>query len=295
MQKSFIAVLILLAAGAVSTEQTLAQQTPAAGSQQSSTTSQTKPATAKPAQTAPAKKPAAAAPTLTTDRDKESYALGMNIAKGLKAQPIDVDTNLMLRGIKDTLSGAKPLLSDQDAAAELAKLQTDVRQKQEAERKELADKNLKEGQAFLAANKTKEGVVTLPSGLQYKILTEGTGPKPTANDTVVCQYRGTLVDGTEFDSSAKHGGPATFPVGRIIKGWTEALQLMPVGSKWQLVIPPDLAYADRGAGNVIGPNAVLIFEIELLSIKSTAQQPGPSPAPNAGTAPAPTPAPTQNK
>ena len=295
MQKSFIAVLILLAAGAVSTEQTLAQQTPAAGSQQSSTTSQTKPATAKPAQTAPAKKPAAAAPTLTTDRDKESYALGMNIAKGLKAQPIDVDTNLMLRGIKDTLSGAKSLLSDQEAAAELAKLQSDVRQKQEAERKELAEKNLREGQAFLAANKTKEGVVTLPSGLQYKILTEGTGPKPTANDTVVCQYRGTLVDGTEFDSSAKHGGPATFPVGRIIKGWTEALQLMPVGSKWQLVIPPDLAYADRGAGNVIGPNAVLIFEIELLSIKSTAQQPGPSSAPNTGTAPAPAPAPTQNK
>jgi len=293
MKKSFIAVLILLAAGAVSTEQTLAQQTPAAGSQQSSTASQTKPATTKPAQTAPAKKPAAAVPTLTTDRDKESYALGMNIAKGLKAQSIDVDTNLMLRGIKDSLSGAKPLLSDQDAAAELTKLQTDVRQKQETERKELAEKNLKEGQAFLAANKAKEGVVTLPSGLQYKILTEGTGPKPTANDTVVCQYRGTLVDGTEFDSSLKHGGPATFPVGRIIKGWTEALQLMPVGSKWQLVIPPDLAYADRGAGNVIGPNAVLIFEIELMSIKSPAQQPGPSPAPNTGAAP--TQPPTQNK
>ena len=126
---------------------------------------------------------------------------------------------------------------------------------------------MKEGEAFLADNKTKDGVVALPSGLQYKILTQGTGPTPAASDTVNCNYRGTLINGTEFDSSYKRNQPASFPVGQVIKGWTEALQLMPVGSKWQLFIPPDLAYGPRGAGGVIGPNATLIFEVELLSIK----------------------------
>ena len=128
--------------------------------------------------------------------------------------------------------------------------------------------NKKDGDAFLAANKTKPGVVTLPSGLQYKILTTGTGPKPTATDSVVCNYRGTLIDGTEFDSSYKRGQPATFPVNGVIKGWTEALQLMPVGSKWQLFVPPDLAYGTRGAGNEIPPNSTLIFEVELQSIQA---------------------------
>lgn len=208
----------------------------------------------------------------------------MNIGKGLKAQSVDVDTTILLRGLKDTLSGNKLLLTDEQAVAALSQLQSETRKKQDEVRKELGDKNLKEGTAFLAANKTKVGVVTLASGLQYKILKAGTGPKPTAADTVVCQYRGTLVDGTEFDSSAKHGGPATFPVGRIIKGWTEALQLMPVGSKWQLVIPPDLAYGTNGAGSMIGPNATLIFEVELLSIKQP-NEPPPAPAP----APAPAP------
>jgi FKBP-type peptidyl-prolyl cis-trans isomerase FklB len=125
----------------------------------------------------------------------------------------------------------------------------------------------KEGDAFLAANKTKEGVVTLPSGLQYKILTEGKGPKPTASDTVTCNYRGTLINGTEFDSSYKAGNPVSFPVSGVIKGWTEALQLMPVGSKWQLFIPADMAYGDRGAGADIGPGETLIFEVELVSIE----------------------------
>jgi len=206
----------------------------------------------------------------------------MNIGKGLKAQSVDaeVNTTLLLRGLKDTLSGNKPLLTDEQAVAALSQLQSEVRKKQDEVRKTQGDKNLKEGTAFLAANKTKDGVVTLPSGLQYKILTAGTGPKPTAADTVVCQYRGTLIDGTEFDSSAKHGGPATFPVGRIIKGWTEALQLMPVGSKWQLFIPPDLAYGSNGAGNLIGPNATLIFDLELMSIKQpNAPSPAPAPAP----------------
>ncbi len=127
--------------------------------------------------------------------------------------------------------------------------------------------NKKEGEAFLAANKSKEGVVTLPSGLQYKILQQGTGPKPTASDSVVCNYRGTLLNGTEFDSSYKRGQPATLGVGQVIPGWTEALQLMPVGSKWQLFIPSNLAYGARGAGSDIGPNSTLTFEVELLSIQ----------------------------
>jgi FKBP-type peptidyl-prolyl cis-trans isomerase len=133
--------------------------------------------------------------------------------------------------------------------------------------------NKKAGDAFLAANKAKDGVVTLPSGLQYKIITAGTGPKPSATDTVVCNYRGTLIDGKEFDASAKHGGPASFPVNGVIKGWTEALQLMPVGSKWQLFIPPDLAYGAQGAGADIGPNATLVFDVELLSIKDKSGKP----------------------
>ena len=158
-------------------------------------------------------------------------------------------------------------MTDAEAQAALAELQAEVRKKQDAEAQAAAEANMKEGEAFLADNKTKEGVVTLPSGLQYKILTPGTGPKPTASDTVVCNYRGTFINGTEFDSSYKRGQPASFPVGQVIKGWTEALQLMPVGSKWQLFIPPDLAYGQRGAGGAIGPNATLIFEVELLSIK----------------------------
>jgi FKBP-type peptidyl-prolyl cis-trans isomerase FklB len=236
------------------------QQTPA-GSSQKSPAAKTTPAPAAKATTAPGM-------VLTTDREKESYALGMNIARGLKGQSVDVDPAVMARAIKDVLTGAKPLLTDEEAMEALRKLQTDVRQKQETERKELADKNLREGQLFLATNKAKEGVVTLSSGLQYKILTEGKGPKPTANDTVVCQYRGTLIDGTEFDSSYKRGQPSTFPVNRVIKGWTEALELMPVGSKWELFVPPDLAYGDRGAGNSIGPNATLIFDVELMSIQA---------------------------
>jgi FKBP-type peptidyl-prolyl cis-trans isomerase FklB len=133
--------------------------------------------------------------------------------------------------------------------------------------KVVGEKNVKEGETFLAANKKKEGVVTLPSGLQYKILKTGDGPKPTKDQTVKCHYRGTLIDGTEFDSSYKRGEPTEFPVGQVIKGWTEALQLMPVGSKWQLFIPSDLAYGPNGAGQMIGPNVTLIFDIELISIK----------------------------
>src|SRR5262249_2889605 len=143
----------------------------------------------------------------------------------------------------------------------------EMRKKMEAKRAVEGEANKKEGDAFLAANKGKEGVTTLPSGLQYKVEKQGTGPKPTSSDTVVCNYRGTLINGTEVDSSYKRGQPATFPVSGVIKGWTEALQLMPVGSKWQLFIPSSLAYAERGAGQDIGPNATLIFEVELMSIQ----------------------------
>jgi FKBP-type peptidyl-prolyl cis-trans isomerase FklB len=209
----------------------------------------------------------ATGPALTTDKQKQSYALGMNIGRGLSRQGVDVDPALVARGLRDALAGGKPVLTDAEAEAALTQLQTAVHAKADAERQKMGDANMKEGQEFLAANKTKDGVVTLPSGLQYKILTAGTGPKPTANDTVVCNYRGTFINGTEFDSSYKRGQPASFPVGGVIKGWTEALQLMPVGSKWQLFVPSDLAYGSRGAGGAIGPNATLIFEVELISIQ----------------------------
>jgi FKBP-type peptidyl-prolyl cis-trans isomerase len=161
--------------------------------------------------------------------------------------------------------------------ASLTKLQADLRVKQEAAMQKTGEINKKAGDDFLAQNKTKEGVVALPDGLQYKILKEGTGPKPAATDSVVCNYRGTLLDGTEFDSSYKRGQPATFPVSGVIKGWTEAVQLMPVGSKWQLFIPADLAYGNRAPAPEIGPNATLIFEVELLSIQNKAAAQTPSP------------------
>lgn len=205
---------------------------------------------------------------LTTDRDKNSYAIGMNIGKSLHRDSVDVDPAIVARGLQDALAGGKTLLTDDEAKAAMVALQTDLRKRMQEKMQAESEANKKAGDEFLEANKSKEGVVTLPSGLQYKILTEGAGPKPTASDTVVCNYRGTLINGTEFDSSYKRGQPATFSVTGVIKGWTEALQLMPVGSKWQLFIPPDLGYGPRGQGNEIGPNSTLIFEVELLSIKS---------------------------
>ena len=184
--------------------------------------------------------------------------------------------------------GSKPLLTDEEARAAMVALQADLRKKGEEKMLVQGEANKKEGDAFLAENKTKEGVVALPSGLQYKILKEGAGPKPAATDTVVCNYKGTLLDNTEFDSSYKRGQPATFPVSGVIKGWTEALQLMPVGSKWELFIPADLAYGARGGpGGGIGPNATLVFEVELMSIqpKAEVQTPKPAPSPNTKTKP----------
>jgi FKBP-type peptidyl-prolyl cis-trans isomerase len=230
----------------------LAQQTPAANTQQT---------------------PAAAGQSsaLTTQKDKVSYAIGMNVGATLHRQSVDVDPNLVRQGLEDALAGGKTLLSEDEARATLTELQNDMRKKQQEKMQQAGEANKKEGDAFLTANKGKEGVTTLPSGLQYKILTPGKGAKPTASDSVVCNYRGTLIDGKEFDSSYKRGQPATFPVNGVIKGWTEALQLMPVGSKWQLFIPPDLAYGERGQGGDIGPNATLVFEVELLSIEGKGQ------------------------
>jgi FKBP-type peptidyl-prolyl cis-trans isomerase FklB len=231
------------------------------------------PATTKPA-APPAKTtqtPAAkgsTTPTLTLQKDKFSYALGMNLGTNLKKQGMTVNTELIARGIRDTMAGNKPLLSEDEARGVMMAVQAEFQQQQRERMQQLGEANKKEGVTFLAANKAKDGVTTLPSGLQYKILTAGTGPKPAATDTVTVNYRGTLINGTEFDSSYKRGQPATFTVGGVIKGWTEALQLMPVGSKWQLVIPADLAYGERGAGADIAPNATLIFEVELLSIKA---------------------------
>ncbi|HEY6305984.1 MAG TPA: FKBP-type peptidyl-prolyl cis-trans isomerase [Candidatus Angelobacter sp.] len=231
---------------------------------------QTTPAARPPAAPTPAAKPTPSSP-FKTDKEKDSYAIGMNIGTGLREnltrQSVDVDYKLLLQGLQDSLSGGKTLMTEEEARAALTQLQNDLRAKQEEKQKEAAGTNKKEGEAFLAANKTKDGVVTLPSGLQYKILTPGTGPKPVATDTVSVNYRGTLINGKEFDSSAKSGKPVTFQVGGVIKGWTEALQLMPVGSKWQLWIPPDLAYGPQQRGPDIGPNSTLVFEVELLSIE----------------------------
>jgi FKBP-type peptidyl-prolyl cis-trans isomerase FklB len=248
----------------------LAQQT---SSSPASAPAKTQPANpAKPAQgtaTATPRKPAAKAQpfTLKTPKDKASYALGMNIGTGLHKQPLDVDPAIVARGLKDALSNGKMLLTEEEERAILTQLQADMRKKQQEMAMAAGEANKKEGVAFLEANKTKEGIVALPSGLQYKVLQEGTGPKPSATDTVVCNYRGTLLNNTEFDSSYKRGQPTTFPVSGVIKGWTEALQLMPVGSKWQLFVPAELAYGERGAGGQIGPNATLVFEVELLSIQ----------------------------
>jgi FKBP-type peptidyl-prolyl cis-trans isomerase len=270
MHKYLTSAVNLLAVGVLLAGNVLAQQTPAATSSQAAPASGT--ATKAPAAKKPATAAKSAAPlTLKTQKEKFSYALGMNtgkrMAEGLKKQAVPYDPALLTRGLKDGLAGGKTLLTDAEAQTILTDMQKEMRDKQQAKSQAEGAANKKQGDDFLAANKAKEGVVTLPSGLQYKILKAGTGSKPAAGDSVVCNYRGTLINGTEFDSSYKRGQPATFPVGGVIKGWTEALQLMPVGSKWQLFVPSDLAYGERGAGADIGPDTTLIFEVELLSIE----------------------------
>jgi FKBP-type peptidyl-prolyl cis-trans isomerase len=275
MRKLLITSIKTLAAGLLLLGNAHAQQTPAA-------TTPTTPAAQAPkapaAKTGQAARPRTAVPlALKTEKDKFSYALGMNLGSGLHKQSVDVDPAIFLRGLKDGLAAGKTLLTEQEAQATLVQMQNDLRKKAQEKMQQAAVSNKQTGDAFLASNKAQEGVITLPSGLQYKILKEGAGPKPAATDSVVCNYRGTLLDGTEFDSSYKRGQPATFQVNGVIKGWTEALQLMPVGSKWQLVIPSDLAYGERGAGQQIGPNSTLIFEVELLSIQPKAAATTPAP------------------
>ena len=259
MQKSLTIVLQLLAAGMMLLGQAPAQ-TPAATT--------TPAAPAKTAQGTAAKKTTTGAKPATTvllktQKEKASYAVGMSIGTGLHRQGVPVDASLVARGLRDGMTGAKPLLTDDEMKAVLTQLQGQVREQQQAKSMEAAAGNKKIGDAFLAANKAKDGVVTLPSGLQYKVLTAGTGPKPAASDTVSCNYRGTFIDGSEFDSSK--GTPISFAVTGVIKGWTEALQLMPVGSKWQLFIPSDLAYGDGGRPG-IPPGSTLVFDVELVSI-----------------------------
>jgi FKBP-type peptidyl-prolyl cis-trans isomerase FklB len=252
-----------MAVGCMAAGYTQAQTSPAGG--------QTPPSSA-PAAKAPATKsttPAAKSSTgakppatagLQTDLQKASYALGINIGTSIKQQPIQLDLPSLFKGIKDAEVGNKPVLTEDEMNASLKVVRDEATAK-------VSEANMKEGAEFLTANKAKDGVVTTASGLQYKIITAGTGAKPTNADTVVCNYKGTFINGTEFDSSYKRGKPAEFPVGGVIRGWTEALQLMPVGSKWELYVPSELAYGSRGAGGAIGPNQTLIFEVELLSIK----------------------------
>jgi len=210
---------------------------------------------------------AADAPALKGDKEKLSYSIGMDIGGNLKRQSIEVDPDVLAKGIKDSYTGGKTLLTDEQARQAILDFQKQMMEKRAEAARKQGEKNKAEGEKFLAENGKKEGVNTLPSGLQYKELAPGTGKIPTANDTVTTHYKGALIDGTEFDSSYKRGEPVTVPVSGVIAGWAEALQLMKEGAKWQIFIPPDLAYGERGAGQEIGPNATLIFEVELISIQ----------------------------
>ena len=199
---------------------------------------------------------------------KASYSLGLLMGRNLKAQGVEIDPELFARGVKDSVGGGKALLTDQEVQEVMQSFQQQLVAKRMDAAKSSGEKNQKEGDAFLAANKAKPGVVTLPDGLQYKVVKEGTGKTPKASDNVSVHYRGTLLDGTEFDSSYKRGQPASFPVNGVIKGWTEALQKMKEGSKYQLFIPAALAYgASPPPGSGIGPNAVLLFDVELLKVE----------------------------
>jgi FKBP-type peptidyl-prolyl cis-trans isomerase FklB len=217
---------------------------------------------------------------LESQRDKVSYTIGVISGNSLKQQSLDVDPDIMVKGIKDSLSGGKTLLTDQEMREVMTAFQKEMTIQQSEKRNALAEKNKKEGEAFLAENKTKEGVKTLPSGLQYKVVEEGTGKNPKATDGVVAHYRGTRIDGTEFDSSYQRNEPATFKLDQVIKGWTEALVLMKEGAKWQIFIPSNLAYGENGAGP-IEPNATLVFDVELIKIFSDPAVPAQTKKPEA--------------
>ena len=203
---------------------------------------------------------------LKTQTEKQSYSIGLNIGKSLQKQEINLDQQLLVKGLMDGFTNANPLLTETEIKEVYAAMQQEINAKQAESFVKLGMQNKKDGDQFLAANKAKEGIVTLPSGLQYKELKAGTGPFPSANDTVTVNYRGTLIDGTEFDNSYKRGQPLQISVSGVILGWREALQLMKAGAKWQLFIPSDLTYGVNGAGQLIGPNTVLVFEVELITI-----------------------------
>ncbi len=207
-------------------------------------------------------------PELKGLKEKVSYAIGLSIGRDFQAQEIEVDPELLLRGLKDGLAGKEGLMSEEQIQETQIAFQTEMMAKQETKMKAMADKNKQESEVFHADNAKKDGVVTLPSGLQYQVIEAGKGKSPKAEDMVTVHYEGTLIDGSVFDSSRMRGEPATFPVGGVIPGWTEALQLMKEGAKYRLFIPPALAYGERGAGPMIGPNATLVFEVELLKIDS---------------------------
>jgi FKBP-type peptidyl-prolyl cis-trans isomerase FklB len=207
------------------------------------------------------------APELKGGKEKLSYSIGMDIGGSLKRGSFEVDPDLLAKGLKDSYGGGKTILTEDEARKTIEEFQKTLMAKQAETMQKLSEKNKADGEKFLAENGKKEGVKTLPSGLQYKEITPGTGKSPKATDTVTTHYKGTLIDGTEFDSSYKRGQPATFQVSGVIPGWTEALQRMKAGAKWQLFVPPNLAYGERGAGREIGPNATLIFEVELISVK----------------------------
>jgi len=208
------------------------------------------------------------APDLKSQKEKFSYALGMQMGGDFRKQSLDLDLTTFAKGLAESFNGSKTMLTEDEMRAVLANAKEEYQKKQSALREEQAEATLKEGERFLAENKSKEGVVTLPTGLQYKILKQGKGERAAMKDHVVCNYRGMLLDGTEFDNSAKHNGPSTFPVRGVIKGWEEALLMMPEGSKWQLFVPPQLAYGKAGAPSLkVPPNATLIFELELVDVK----------------------------
>jgi FKBP-type peptidyl-prolyl cis-trans isomerase FklB len=210
---------------------------------------------------------AADAPEWKNDREKLSYSIGMDIGANLKRQSVEVDPDMLAKGFKDSYTGGKTLLTEEESRQAIQNFQKQLMAKQAEAARQMAEKNKAEGEKFLAENGKKEGVKTTASGLQYKVIQEGAGKSPTADNNVEVHYRGTLVDGKEFDSSYKRGQTATFPVSGVIPGWAEGLQLMKEGGKYILYVPPDLAYGERGAGREIGPNATLVFEVELISVQ----------------------------
>lgn len=204
---------------------------------------------------------------LKDQKDKMSYSVGVDIGNSLKNLPVSVNLDLVVRGINDVLSASKFLMTEQEIQETMTVLQKELMARYTEQMKVIGEKNKKEGELFLDANKKKEGVIILPSGVQYRVLKAGTGKTPTDDDTVTVHYRGILTDRTEFDNSYRRGQPATFAIKGIVPGWREALKLMQEGAKWEICIPPNLAYGERGVGSQIGPNATLIFEVELISIQ----------------------------